>query len=76
MFGIDLCGFEPTPSVVLPVCDDLVYNFDVGISFSLRIANLFGVAAALGDEVVAVYPSLAVFVQYCCCCYKTGGNDG
>jgi len=50
-----------TLAVILPVSYDLVDNLDICISFPLRLANLLGVAAALGDEVLAVCPSISIW---------------
>jgi hypothetical protein len=41
-------------AVVFEVADDFVDDVDVGVAFALGVADLFGVAAALCDEVVAV----------------------
>jgi hypothetical protein len=52
--GADLCGCVLRLAVVFEVADDFVNDVDVGVAFALGVADLFGVAAALGDEVVAV----------------------
>jgi hypothetical protein len=50
----DLCRRVLRLAVVFEVADDFVDDVDIGVAFALRVADLFGVAAALGDEVVAV----------------------
>jgi hypothetical protein len=42
-----------TLSVFLKVGYDLIHDFDIGMSLALRLSNLFGITAPLGDEVVA-----------------------
>jgi hypothetical protein len=44
--------------VVFKVGDDLVDNLDGRIALALGVADLFWVAVALLDEVVAVYPAV------------------
>jgi hypothetical protein len=50
----DLCRRVLRLAVVFEVADDFVDDVDVGVAFALGVADFFGVAAALGDEVVAV----------------------
>jgi hypothetical protein len=52
--------------VLLKVLDDVVDNLYVRVPLALRLADLLRVAAALGDEVVAVYPSMSVCVALRC----------
>lgn len=40
--------------MVLKQCNHLVDNLDIGKTAALRFANEFGIAPALGDEVVYV----------------------
>jgi hypothetical protein len=49
--------------MILPIGYDLIHNLYIRMSLPLRLANLFGVAAALGDEVLAVYPSVSIRCQ-------------
>ena len=44
--------------MVFKVGNDLVYNLDRCIALALGVANLFRIAVALLDEVVAVYPAV------------------
>ena len=54
--GADLRGGILGLPVVFEVGNDLVYNLDGRVPFSLRVADLLRVAAALLDEVVTVAP--------------------
>lgn len=59
-----LAGIRTLP-VVLKVLYDFVHNLDVRMSLALRLSDLLRVAAALGDEVVTVYPSMSVMPLLC-----------
>jgi hypothetical protein len=44
--------------VDIPFSNNLIHKLNFCESLALALANLFGVAAALGDEVVAIYPTM------------------
>jgi hypothetical protein len=52
--GVDLRRRVLRLSVVFEIADDLVNDLDIGMAFSLRIADFFRIAATFGDEVVSV----------------------
>jgi hypothetical protein len=52
--------------VVLEELDNLVYNLDGRMALALRLADLLWVTAALCDKVVAVYPTMLVFLLPFC----------
>jgi len=54
-----LAGARTLP-VVLKILYDLVHDLDICVPLALRLSDLLRVAAALGDEVVTVYPSMSV----------------
>jgi hypothetical protein len=56
--GPDLCGIVLCFAVVFEVRDDLVDDLEGRVALALGIADLLWVAAALLDEVVAVYPAV------------------
>lgn len=60
--GVVVCPARTLP-VLLEFLYDFVYDVYVGVALALRLADLLRVAAALGDEVVAVTPP-------CQCCQK------
>lgn len=43
--------------MILKIIDNLIHKLNLRVSLALALANLLGVAAALGDEVVAIYPT-------------------
>ena len=50
------CWGAHTLPVILKILYDLIHNLDVRVSLALRLSDLLRVAAALGDEVVAILP--------------------
>jgi hypothetical protein len=48
--------------MVLPIGDNFIHDLDIRMSLPLRLTDLFRVAAALGDEVLAVgFTPLSVY---------------
>ena len=47
-----------TLPVILEIMDNLVHNGYIRKSLPLALADLLRVAAALGNEVVAIYPTI------------------